>query len=353
MKKMVLLYTGVFALFLSCTKGYVAGDSIKVDFTPKTPNVEFTKIIPLETRDDALIDDFYHMYVTPNYYVAQDKEKIVVFDKSGKIYSTISPIGRGPNEVLILGDVWPDEKSIKVLDVLSNRIVEYGYDGNFQRVIALNKKPTGFSVSNNGFLFDYQTGELDDGNVLAICDESGEIIRTDIGIVAEGLVYGTEKFQKRENYVTYLPSHSNTVYKIDNSRNIDNYYTFDFGIRWADRNTVEKYRNPKDAFAFFQYLQKNDMIGFLKFKEAGDIVSLSFEWKGSSYNWFYNTRNKEQYLVEIGCAERTFAGSNVLAADGNSFIFEIPAMHYSEYPNLPKLPIKETDNPVLLIGNVK
>ena len=350
-KKMFILYMSVFGL-LACSESPKNEGSILVDLTPKMPEVTITKVIPLETREDALLDDFYHLHSTPSYYVVQDKGKIIIYDKSGKIHRVITPIGRGPNEVLQLVHIFPDDKSIKILDVTSRKIIEYGYDGDYLKSIEIESAPTEFSILNENYLFDFQNGKLHNGHVFALCDARGGTIKTGIGIIAENLIYGTEKFQLRDGYAFYLPSHHNTVYRIDSIGTIDSYYSFDFGRHWPDADIAERYKNSVNVFDFWRHLQENDRIGFLKFKETDDVILLNFERVDAIYNWFYNKNNHDQYLVKMNDTPRSIAGSKVLNVEGNSFIFGIPAFDCQNYPILSELEIEEMDNPVLLIGHL-
>lgn len=335
---------------VSC-KDHAVSDSITVDFTPNIPEITVMDVIPLETRDDVLLDQNYKLYPTSDYYVAQDKKQIVIFDRSGRIINTIRPVGRGPGEVVSLINIWADDRSIKILDAFSSRIIEYDYRGNPLNTVTLDFQPTGFCPFNETYLFEFQNGQIG-VDVLAVGDRQGNILKRGIELVGANIQYGTERFQLRERHALYLPAHSNTVYRIDDSNEITRAYTFDFGNHWAGPNIVNRFKNPVDAFDLWNYLKENDMIGFLKFKETDEVILLNFERGDGVYNWFYEKASGDQYLIRIHDPEAPLAGSRVLAADGNSFIFGIDAFDYRNYPDLPSLDVSESDNPVLVIGRL-
>jgi len=335
---------------VSCKDHAVSG-SIAVDFTPDIPEITVTEVIPLETRDDVLLDQNYKLYSTSDHYVVQDKKQIVIFDRSGRILNTIKPVGRGPGEVISLINIWADDRSIKILDAFSSRIIEYDYQGNLLNTVTLDFQPTGFCSFNGVYLFEFQNGQMG-ADVLTVSDQQGNILKQGIKLVGENILYGTEKFQLRDRHALYLPAHSNTVYRIDDSNEITRAYTFDFGNHSAGPNIVNKFKNSVNALDLWNYLKENDMIGFLKFKETDDVILLNFERGDGVYNWFYEKTSGDQYLTRIHDSEVSLAGSRVLAVDENSFIFGIDAFNYRKYPDLPLLDVSESDNPILIIGHL-
>lgn len=340
----------------ACGNRATNGNSIVVDFTvTELPEFTCKKIIPLETRQDALLGEYYNLYSTSKYYVAQDKVKIVVFDKSGKIHKVIAPIGRGANEVVSLLDIWPDETSIKIRDAYNFRMLEYDYEGKFVGAMNVDNHPTEFCVLNGEYLFGFQNGSLNDGNVLAVCDLNGAMIQSHIELVGEGILYGSEKFQNGiSNNITYLPSFSNTVYSIDKSKRVEELYTFDFGKHWADKVIVNDFKNSANVFDLWSHLKESGMVGFLKFKECGDIIMLNFEMTDGIYNWFYDKSRGNQYLTKIKDDNiRSVAGSKVLCVDGNNFVFEILPFEYGKYGDLPEMKVDDSANPILFVGNLK
>ena len=71
------------------------------------------KLIPLETTDESLLDDFRKVVITPSHIYVHDDFKgggIVIFDKEGNFIKRISN-GRGPGELVRLYDIDFDEKN--------------------------------------------------------------------------------------------------------------------------------------------------------------------------------------------------------------------------------------------------
>jgi hypothetical protein len=140
----------------------------------------------------------------------------------------------------------------------------------------------------------------DAGNVRIIANMNGSPVKDTIPVTGKGIGYGSYKFQvNKDASVLFLPSFSNTIYKID-KHNVSPLYSFDFGNHWADREECNQFVNhaSKDPFVLWNYLKTNDRIGFLRFTDTAGWIVLNFEKQEKKYNRFYNKDTEAQYAVE-------------------------------------------------------
>jgi hypothetical protein len=255
-----------------------------------------------------------------------------------------------------MSSFYADDHSIMVMDMWKNRILEFDFSGQFLEIRKLNTSHANFVRLRDGYLFDFQQKGTDAENVLIFADINGTTIKDTIKIIGKGISYGSSKFQVKENdHVLFLPSFSNTIYKIEKN-NVSSLYSFDFGSHWADREECDKFVNHHsgDPFALWGYLKTNDKIGFLRYTDTSNWIVLNFEKQEKNYNWFYNKTTEKQYMVEY---KEEMANSllehYVMGSEEDEFVTLIPAFEYSQLTGLPELIVSEEDNPILICYHVK
>jgi hypothetical protein len=341
----------------ACTPQDAKIGSVQVKFSDiSAPEFVVSKVTHLSSRNDALLGRFYRLKITSQYYVAGDRSKIIVYTKEGDIHSVINALGGGPQEVPDMSFFHADDSSVMVMNMWKNCILEFDYDGHFLKTTELKAGSAHFIRYKDGYLFDFQQHGTDAGNILLFSDMNGESVKDTIPIIGRGISYGSNKFQVSEDGgVLFLPSFSNTIYKID-GKDVSPFYSFDFGSHWAGREECDKFVDDPsgDAFALWKYLKSKDKIGFLRFVDTHDQLILNFEKQEKRYNWFYNKTTGNQYLVEY---EENKAKSlleyYVIGNEGNEFVTLIPAAEYFQLPGLPKLTISDEDDLVLVCYHLK
>ncbi|MDR1582937.1 MAG: 6-bladed beta-propeller [Prevotellaceae bacterium] len=349
----ILCLTGLVA----CTSQDANIGFIRVKFSEASvPEFAVSKVTRLSSRDDALLGRFYRLKITSQYYVAGDRSKIIIYTKDGNIHAVINALGEGPHEVPDMSFFHADDSSIMVMNMWKSCMLEFDYDGHFLKTTELKVSYANFIRYKDGYLFDIQQRGTDAGNVLLLTDMNGEPVKDTIPVIGRGIAYGSDKFQvSKEDGALFLPSFSNTIYKID-EKNVSPFYSFDFGSHWANREECDKFvDNPSgDPFVLLKHLKRNDKICFLRFVDTPDWLVLNFEKQEKHYNWFYNKTIGKQHLVEY---EENKANSlldyYVIGSEGNEFVTLIPAVEYSQLSGLPKLTVSDEDNPVLVCYHLK
>ncbi|MDD4033196.1 MAG: 6-bladed beta-propeller [Bacteroidales bacterium] len=353
--KNIFLILFITAALTNCNSVQKEDEVITVNFsTTSPPAVEIVKVIPLETRPDALIDKYPKMCITSKYYVVGDDNKIIVYSKDGAIHTIINARGEGPQEADRLSKFYADDHSIMIMDSFRQRIIEYDYDGNFITPTKIGMPFPHFVRHNDSYFFDLQVNGTDNGNVLAVTDLQGNKVQEAVEIKGKGNIYGAERFQIMGDVVLYLPSFYNTIYEIDNHYQISPRYTFDFGKHWAEDKLYKKHERPSDAFALWRELQKNDQIGFLRFVDSERWILLDFEKEKDRYNWFYNKEDRKQYMVKMNdVSQKSILTNKIETIDDGNFVILIEAYKYSDYSDLPDLKVSEEDNFVLVLCKIK
>lgn len=95
-------------------------------------NIDFT---PLETTNKSLIGSINKIISDSNYYFIHDKRnnKLLRFNHEGKFLNSIGTIGKGPKEIISIGDVAINrrKKFVSILDYKLRKIVKYTYSGKY------------------------------------------------------------------------------------------------------------------------------------------------------------------------------------------------------------------------------
>jgi hypothetical protein len=348
----------IFSIFLtgilSCSCLTQEDNIISVNLSTKKHIIStISDVIFLETNNDFLIDRNYTFYVTSQYYIFGDRKKILIFSKQGKAKSIIQAIGNGPNEVPNIDFFYANDKSVMIMAIGKKQLVEFDFEGKFIQAHPIQDNHFLFACFKDYYLFDNQSKATEKGNVLSIFDKVGKIVNDSIPVIAEGIGYGKDKFQTLEEYSLYLPTMSNIIYKINKSASILPAYRLDFGSHWLDSKKCDEIvaNSGGDAFALWKYLKKNDLIGFLRFRDTQEWLFLNFEKQDKNYNWYYNKISKNQYLTEVdnNNGKKSAPSYDIIGVDNNKFLAIVSSDVYLKMENMPQFTLVEEDNPVIII----
>ena len=353
MKRFILHLAALFALWSCCNNTDSPEGTIPIRWdSPASLSHSDLHIVPLATDSTSLIG-LRSCFIThlPDRYIVADDDKIICFDKTGKIQSVIAARGRGPQEAYDMRHIAATDSTILVADLGRRRTLEFGFDGIFRRVW-LNERPFhNFTWFADAFLLDNQTGMHHDDCVLPVCNAEGEIIRTpQIPIVGKRLNWPSAFFLAPQGCY-YLPALQNDLYLVDRNYETQIAYSFDFGKHTADPETCERYAEMENRFvAFDDYLRSNDKIAFITFSRTDKWLQLGFTIGGKKrYNWFYNLTNKRQYLVPITADGTSPWNHPVIGAEDDRFIVKVEAADYRRWPDCAVEGLTEDSNPVLLL----
>jgi len=130
------------ALIVSCTNKQTGGaDIIRVNDAKQvrinlSDYVATLEYVPLETKEECLIDRFPRFYVLNDYIVVTTSRQCFLFNRNGKFIREIGRPGRGPDEYFFTtaGEVI-NEKNQTILMQGWNQTMEYSFSGTVNRYI--------------------------------------------------------------------------------------------------------------------------------------------------------------------------------------------------------------------------
>ncbi len=92
------------------------------------------KYVQLETSAEALLGEIKKIVIDKNIYIL-DINGLFVFSPEGRFIRKIGEKGKGPNEYLIAFDFDVNSEVVGILDILSQKILQFHSDGNLNRII--------------------------------------------------------------------------------------------------------------------------------------------------------------------------------------------------------------------------
>jgi hypothetical protein len=107
-------------------------------------DIASVEYIPLETKDDVLIDSYNDIIITDTTIIVCNKKNgdFFTFDRKGKFISKFNHKGGSGEEYSNIFKVTYDEisREISIYDIFKGQIIAYSPDGNFMRSIRVQKK---------------------------------------------------------------------------------------------------------------------------------------------------------------------------------------------------------------------
>lgn len=138
------LCPSLFCVFLSFCSSKDETNQIYVNTGEVPINIPLSQlfdtvlIVPLETREDALIGTVSKVYATENQLFVLDKkiaQALFLFDLKGKLLHSFIGTGEGPGEFVRASNFYVshDMQSVFIQDYSISKIVQFGLDGTFIR----------------------------------------------------------------------------------------------------------------------------------------------------------------------------------------------------------------------------
>lgn len=326
-------------------------EPIRVDWkAPSGLSYADLQAVALETRADALVDVSSRFFChNPDYYVVTSNRSIMLFDRSGRLKTTITAQGRGPEEAYDLRHIAVAGSRLLVSDLGRRRMLEYGFDGRFRRVWPLERSLHNFTWLNGRIILDNQTADNDPECGIIVCDESGKTLRPlKVPIVGKKLGSGLPFFMDGRDCYYMAPYHS-SVYRIDPESNLTVACRFDFGNRAIPKEVADRFAEMQDPFMpFLDYLVAEKKLHFVRFFQTAEWLHLGMACGDRSYNWFCNKGSGRQYLIPCDGDDPSPWRCEVVGVEGGRFVVKVEAVDYRTWPGC-ALKLRDDDNPVLLL----
>lgn len=339
---------------------------------------ESVDLVPLETTEECLIGRVDRLLICDSLYLINDtRQRVLVFDRTGKFRYQIGKRGGAPNEYLEVRDFLINDKSeLEILDF--KKILRYSLTGEFigdTRFDYLSDEnlycnPSFFVASPIAGYYLWGSGmgscKAGDGNCLMYkTDEEMKIERGyfPIGRGADGNHYRFSKYDKRILIDPIFGDYN--IYQIDSLDNLSASYVFDFGNKACKRDL-----DCSDMMsATVQKGLDESVVALYNFQETNKWLHLDFVYKGNVYSLFYSKTNDEVSVVDIkGCQlenKNSFGFWGAIGVEGEALVNAVEASWVKaevgrlnpvvvEKLGLNKWnSIQESDNPVLAFYRFK
>lgn len=335
--------------------------------------------IPLETKQECLIDDIQKLaYYEGNIFV-MDQYGIYKFNRTGKFICKFGTRGRGPKENSIFANFFIKSDTIylrgwnkiNAYDTNSgNFLYSIHFDDKYPRIYInkTEKNFVSFNYSNNQIEFYDVKGNVIDSTIYFINNKM--ILDRAITFSYYNLFFGTDKSLK---FTTYC---NDTIFEVNEKFNLIPKYIINLG----KYKIPEKYRPDVASWDLFYnnasfYLRKilletSELIliqlgHWRKSKEFSNLLEYSDEKAGISGLAIYNKNNKKLSLIRKD--EENFPCFYPNFSDGENhlltFVNPIDVISvYNQYTHKYQInnsfirvakDIKVDDNPIIIIADLK
>jgi hypothetical protein len=131
--------------------------------------IDSIELIPLDTA--ALLGFIEKIIVKDGRMYAKDPyiNRLFVYNLDGTYLNTIGRTGRGPEEFLGITDFYVADESVYVYDGKTDRMLQYGFRGNFVQSDTIPFKADALAVADRNYfwaLSSYNTGDYESRQVL-------------------------------------------------------------------------------------------------------------------------------------------------------------------------------------------
>lgn len=101
---------------------------------------EEIEYIPLETREECMIDYIRNMSLSESYALIFSNDKLLLFRRDGRFVRTIGQRGNGPDEYVFVQRTFLDDEKRRIEVFVRGAVLLYSYDGEFLEKINISNK---------------------------------------------------------------------------------------------------------------------------------------------------------------------------------------------------------------------
>ncbi|TVR72951.1 MAG: 6-bladed beta-propeller [Marinilabiliales bacterium] len=262
--------------------------------------------IVLESTPDAMLMDIRFIDISGDYIVVSDRDKCLLFDRSGKFISKIGSQGRGPGENIAFTQVKIYNEKIFLPDGLSNVMNIFNVYGEFINTL---KSPGDFWVLNSNswmpvtdstFLVHVPNHTGNEGSRVVLIDNNGDILQkyantTFYTNVRDHCIYQRPAtFFKHNDNIYFKQLLNDTIYQLNNDH-LYPIYLFDLG---AYGFSFEYYALPWELFR--EKLADGITIEYL-FETRDYIFVIMNFWRNYPFAFYRKNYHRpsglDQYMI--------------------------------------------------------
>lgn len=207
-------------------------------------------IIPLETRDDILLDGLGVIDQDKSgiFCVSGEKETIYHFSREGNYLNSFSHNGKGPGEYLRIRTlrILPGTETLLVSDPRLQKIFQYTFAGELVKEIRLPPSTARFEVVQNGNIALHAGRFFNPGNEnlslneLIIIDPKGNVVQTYFPYEKPLMFDFGNAFTRpdADGHFYYSKQFDFNLYRINTDGEPEVYLTLDYGSHMASINEL-------------------------------------------------------------------------------------------------------------------
>lgn len=363
-KKKLKCFWGVFILILFvCSSCNISKKDNGLISYPILPNstvkwnlpdvIDSCFYVKLKITDSTLLGNIYKIEVADSIIAVLDdiSNSLQVYSIEGEPVGVIFNPGMGPGEYVQLSDFVLSEKeqSIRILDAMQSKMVDYSLTGEFVKEI---KMPFNTGVScfakmdEEVYIFDQKLRRNPEEwkyDILLLSESFTEVRKlrpyreySDITLASR------RSFNRVNDTLTFFPTYNDTLFSIVGGNFIPR-YKLDFGDYWYDYDYLyDKTKNPQ---IFIEGLKNTNFIYFINVLETSSHIWLDFCFKERYYHTVINKSNSKVSTYFRDDDECRFFYGLPLATWNDFFVIPVkPDYMNREYG----IEVSEDDNPYLL-----
>lgn len=344
--------------------------------TTKTWNdfASSVSIVPLETKDSALLASFSIQDVVGNYIIGINRQVTVIngmtyqlgdgkadvriFNEAGKLVRTIDYQGKGAKEYPSISALWIEEEPVTLKIISDERMFVYDLEGNYLKTNTLEKSfGTAYYAGEGKYVTEVPKYPIrENAFQLNIIDGEGKVVKEIFqekldSAQRAGMQFSVNgKMIKVNGGVWYKNSYCDTVYQVTSQGEVSPVACFpsgDYGLG----ATVTALKGEIDIQKIVSEMSKCLMLG--NFYPFGDKYFVSYSLKGKGYQEIWE-KGSDKPLVRSGKLRFQFddGGSIAITPElivDNKAYFLIDAYKVMDHVE----GVNEESNPVLIILTLK
>ena len=314
--------------------------------------------VRLNATDSTLLGNIYRIEVDDSVIAVLDDmtNSLQLYLMQGTSVSTITKSGMGPGEYVQLSDftISAKDKSVRVLDAMQNKVIDYSLNGKFIKEKKLPFK-AGIScfakLNDDIYVFDQKLRRNEDEwkyDLLLYSECSNKVDKLRPYSEFSDITLASRKsFNRVNDTLTYFPTYNDTIFSVIDTSLIPR-YRLDFGDYWYDYDYL--YDRKKNPQAFIAGLKNAGFIYFLNVFETSSHIWLDYCYMEAYYHTIINKSNSSISTYLRDDDECRYFYGLPLATWNDFFVIPVRPSYMCENYGIK---VSEDDNPYLLFVKFK
>ncbi len=275
--------------------------------------ISHIEIVPLESNEDALLQNYWKAVEHDNKYFVQDGSKgLYVFNKQGKYLGKIGSPGKGPGEYIYIADFQINHftGNIEILEPLG-RIKVYNPDGDFLYYYGKRFQELSYFyiIDEDLVLFSHNSCSP---TLNLYSRKADSIVRSFLGFERDFMIFRPVRTDAHyyvyndELYIHHGYTYDiykfedndlNHVLKLDFGRSTVNIDDYQWKFAESDKAVGKDFVDRKFVYAFRNDYE-NERYLLKQFFYRNDYLQLIYDKRKDTYEIFYQLRDCMRYMLD-------------------------------------------------------